>query len=76
MLGGLNKIWPWKINITTYIDSHGEVQPLLQKNVLPYTYEQQTGFESEFILAIIMAVVGFVIIWQVEKIASKNPEKV
>ena len=76
MVGSLNKIWPWKINVTTYTDSHGEIQPLLQKNVLPYVYEQQTGFNSQFLLAIVMSVIGFIIIWQVEKIASKNPDKV
>jgi putative membrane protein len=76
MVGSLNKIWPWKINITTYLDSHGEVKPLLQKNVLPNIYEQQTGFDSQLFMAIIMAVVGFLIIWQVEKIANKNPDKV
>ncbi len=76
MVGSLNKIWPWKITIETYLDSHGEPQPLIEKNVFPLVYEQQTGFESQFIFALILAIIGFVIIWQVEKIANKNPDKV
>ncbi len=76
MVGSLNKIWPWKITIETYLDSHGDPQPLVQKNVLPLVYEQQTGFDSQFIFALILAIIGFVIIWQVEKIANKNPNKV
>jgi len=76
MVGSLNKIWPWKITIETYLDSHGEPQPLIEKNVFPFVYEQQTGFESQFIFALVLAIIGFVIIWQVEKIASKNPNKV
>ena len=30
MLGSINKIWPWKQTITTYIDRHGEEKPLLE----------------------------------------------
>ena len=28
MLGSLNKVWPWKEVVQTYVDSHGEVKPL------------------------------------------------
>jgi len=40
MIGSLNKVWPWKETISTFVDKQGKVQPLLQKNILPHTGEQ------------------------------------
>jgi len=34
-LGALNKIWPWKQVIETYIDKHGNIKPLIEKNIIP-----------------------------------------
>ena len=30
MVGSLNKVWPWKETVETYLDSHGVAQPLVQ----------------------------------------------
>lgn len=35
MVGSLRKIWPWKEVVSTRINSHGEVVPLLEKNIIP-----------------------------------------
>ena len=35
MLGSLNKVWPWKETVETYVDSHGEVRALVETNILP-----------------------------------------
>ena len=35
MLGSLNKVWPWKEVVETFVDSHGEVKPLIETNILP-----------------------------------------
>ena len=35
MLGSLNKVWPWKETVETYVDRHGEVRPLIEANILP-----------------------------------------
>ena len=32
MFGSLNKIWPWKETIETFVDRHGIVKPLVEKN--------------------------------------------
>lgn len=34
MIGSLNKVWPWKETLETYVDRHGEVKPLFQVNIL------------------------------------------
>lgn len=37
MLGSVRKLWPWKEVLVTRINSHGEVVPFLEKNIMPST---------------------------------------
>ena len=69
MGGSLNKIWPWKQTIETFVDRHGDIQPLIQKNVLP-----EFGFGTDFLPAVGIAFIGFLLIWILSKMAKKNPE--
>jgi putative membrane protein len=68
MLGSLNKVWPWKATITTYLDRHGVVKPLLEESVSPFSFEG----DSELTLAVVMAIVGFVLILLMERLAVKK----
>ena len=34
MLGSLNKVWPWKETIETYVDSHGMTNPSVEANIV------------------------------------------
>lgn len=76
MIGSLNKVWPWKNVVETFIDRHGEVKPLLEENVLPGTFEKVTGNPSMLVGALLIAVAGFVLIFVVEGMTgSKNKAK-
>ena len=66
MVGSLNKIWPWKEVTESFIDRHGDVTPLAERNILPGTYENLTGNESLLWGAIFFLVVGFVLIFVIE----------
>jgi len=70
MIGSLNKVWPWKHTVQTFIDRHGEVKPLLQENVLPGNYLELTGEDPQLTWAVILAVVGFVLIFLIEWMAT------
>jgi putative membrane protein len=72
MIGSLNKIWPWKITIETYIDSHGEVQPLLQDNVLPERFISETGADPQIFWALLLALSGFLLIFLFEGLSKKQ----
>lgn len=72
MVGSLNKIWPWKEVTESFIDRHGEVRPLAEKNILPATYENLTGNESLLWGAIFFLVVGFVLIFVIEGATKKK----
>ncbi|MCB0713843.1 MAG: DUF368 domain-containing protein [Ignavibacteriae bacterium] len=65
MLGSLRKVWPWKETIETYTDRHGEIQPLVQDNILP-------GFGTEVWIALALAVVGFIVVIAIEKMGNSE----
>lgn len=58
MLGSLNKVWPWKIPTEVYTDSHGKTQPLVERNLLPWTYGDVTGKNPELAMAVLLFLVG------------------
>ena len=63
MLGSLNKVWPWKQVIETYVDRHGVVKPLVETNVLPDVQIWQ-GFA--------LMIIGFAIVYVIEKISERK----
>lgn len=63
MLGSLNKVWPWKECIETYTDSDGNIQPLIEHNILPDQLVPE---------AIALAFLGFAIVYVLEKISMKK----
>ncbi|HEX9650981.1 MAG TPA: DUF368 domain-containing protein [Cyclobacteriaceae bacterium] len=73
MIGSLNKIWPWKIITLFRENSEGEQIPLLEKNVLPAQYFQETGNDPFIFQAILFVAVGIFIVVLLEKISiSRN----
>lgn len=66
ILGSLRKIWPWKETLQTIIDRHGELIPVLQKNVLP------EAFGTETIIAIVLAVTGFALVFGLDYHANRD----
>lgn len=65
MLGSLNKVWPWKEVVETFVDSHGEVKPLVERNILPNAYVLE---------AVVLMVVGFFLVYFLEKLSAKTSE--
>ncbi|MDQ1771200.1 DUF368 domain-containing protein [Labilibaculum sp. A4] len=72
MIGSLNKVWPWKNTISTFIDRHGVEKPLLQENILPNTFTNILGQDSQLIFAILLAIAGFLLIWMMEKFSPES----
>lgn len=67
MIGSLNKIWPWKEVLETRVNSHGATVPFIERSILPINF---VG-EPKIFGAIIMAVIGFFLIFGLEKLAFK-----
>lgn len=74
MLGSLNKVWPWKETVETIVDRHGEVVPKIQENILPGTFEQITGQQSQLFAAVGLFAAGVLIILFIEWLSAKGKE--
>ncbi|MCV2884616.1 DUF368 domain-containing protein [Aestuariibacter sp. AA17] len=75
MVGALNKVWPWKITLETTINRHGEVVPLVEKNVLPAVYELNTGLNANAPLAFGLLLLGIVLVILMEKLGRVHDEQ-
>ena len=71
MAGSLNKVWPWKQVLETRINSHGEVVPYIDKSILPQNFDGQ----PQVLTAIILAIIGFIVIFGMEKLAARLGKK-
>jgi len=68
MIGSLNKIWPWKNVLSTRTDRHGDEVPLLEKSVLPSSFEG----EPLVMYAIVFSIIGFLAIFLLERLAVRK----
>lgn len=66
MLGSLNKVWPWKEVVETYTDSHGEIKPLVEHNIMPNAYIGE---------AVALMLIGFALVYVLEKLSSRTSAK-
>ncbi len=66
ILGSLNKIWPWK-NILEVIKV-GKKEIIIDENISPFAFEGN----NQLTFAIIAAIIGFSLIFILEKTASKK----
>ncbi len=71
MIGSLNKVWPWKEVLETTLNSHGEVIPLVERNISPSQFEALYNTPSMLLLSIALAVVGFMTIYTIEKLGKR-----
>ena len=66
ILGSLPKIWPWKKVLETKIFGE-KVIPISEMNISPFAFEG----DNQLIFAIVLAIIGFSLIFMLEKVASK-----
>ena len=67
VLGSLNKIWPWKMIIESKVIEGKEVV-LMEQSISPFVY----GEENQLLFAVLIAMVGFMSIILLEKLAVKK----
>src|SRR5690606_22502077 len=67
ILGSLNKIWPWKEVLETKIFGE-KIITIKDRNISPFSFDG----EPQLISAIILALLGFSLIFILEKLAAKK----
>ncbi len=75
MIGSLNKVWPWKETVSTFIDRHGVEKALLQENILPHTFESINGQNANLMYAIGLAILGFMVIIIMDKYSPESSKE-
>ena len=75
MVGSLGKIWPWKEVALTRLNSKGEEVPFVTNNVLPGQYELLTGQDALLWQAILFMLIGFFLVFGIERFASRQQKK-
>jgi len=68
IIGSLNKIWPWKETISWRTNSKGIEVPFNTSSVSPFSFEG----DSQLMMAILLAIIGFGLILLLEKLAVKK----
>ncbi|NJO92427.1 MAG: DUF368 domain-containing protein [Chloroflexia bacterium] len=78
MIGSLNKVWPWKHTLESYVNSNAEIIPISQENVFPNTFYELTAKDPQTFYAILLAITGFLVIFLLQsafnKVKSEKPE--
>ncbi|MCZ4694647.1 DUF368 domain-containing protein [Ancylomarina euxinus] len=72
MIGSLNKVWPWKETVSTFIDRHGVEKSATTRNILPQTFENISGQNADITIAIALALVGFLLIIIMDKYSPES----
>ena len=68
MLGSVRKLWPWKETIITRINSHGEIVPLIEKNILPHSIDVSVFF------CITLIAIGIGVIFSIDQLKLVHEE--
>lgn len=76
LIGSLYLIWPWKEVVSHYQGSSGELKPLVQLNVSPEHFTQVTGQDAQFLLAVLLAIAGIVLVLGLERLSAPAPAPV
>lgn len=63
MIGSLNKIWPWKNVVKSYVSQGGEIRPLITENILPNT---------QLLPAVLLCFTGVLVVICIEYFSSKH----
>jgi len=68
MIGALNKIWPWKDVLQYRMNHTGEQVPFIERSILPQNYDGN----PQILYAILFAIIGFLTIFLLERIAGRK----
>lgn len=66
LAGSLSIVWPWKQTVTTMVDRHGELVPLVQRNLMPWQFEASVGANSAWPSVLALFVVAVVMVFALE----------
>ena len=65
MIGSLRKVWPWKETLESVVDSHGQMVPLVQSNILPGQWN------GEVLAALFLMAAGLIVVLFLDRLGNR-----
>lgn len=65
MIGSLRKVWPWKETLESVVDSHGQMVPFVQSNILPGQWN------GEVLAALSLMVAGLLAVLFLDRLGNR-----
>lgn len=79
LVGSLNKVWPWKRVLDTFVKHEGtekeEIVPLVERNIMPETFTELTGDPNHLVAALIAFAAGFILVVGLNRLAPAASEE-
>lgn len=75
MLGSLRKVWPWKETLEYMTDRHGELVPIVERNVLP-ALQVDGHFNFMILFAIMSALLGLALVLVIERWGANDQARI
>jgi putative membrane protein len=72
MAGSLQKLWPWRETVSTYVDSSGETLPLVMRPVSPAAWEAITGLSASVPGALVSGFAAFVLVFALDIVSRRR----
>ena len=74
MIGSLYKVWPWKHVLSFRENRHGELVPLIEKNVLPQDFAVLTGEDPQLMLSVACGLAAVILVYVAQQFSARlNP---
>lgn len=70
MIGSLNKVWPWKIDLAFRLNHEGKQESIYSESVWPGKFHAVTGQDPQIFYAILFAALGIFLVVAIEKTAA------
>lgn len=68
MLGSLNKLWPWKQVVSFGAGRDGELIPLVELNISPFSYQELLGLNPLIVPCFFIMVIGITAILMLDQV--------
>jgi len=72
MVGSLQKLWPWRQTVTSYIDSDGNEVPLVDRPISPGAWESLTGLDPAVSGAVASMLFAVILVLALDLLARRR----
>jgi putative membrane protein len=72
MAGSLQKLWPWRETVTSYVDEDGRLVPLIVRPISPRAWETATGLDPMVFGDLVAAALAVAVVLALEVVSRQR----